>query len=341
MHPVRHGNPPVPALRERASSFARRFECVPDGAVCARFWEFTPELGCIYDCHYCYLQKTLRFPSMAVPTHFTNYGKMLRDIERVLAKAYPRPVIFNMGELADSRALDDITGFSKVIVPFITSTPNGFLHMLSKSDNYENLVQVDPRDAQGHVRVIQAASVNPQPVVRAVEEGTPPLTRRVRAMAKLQEAGYRIRYRFDPVFFYGDLFWRRNGDAREQASLQATQAMYSAMMDVVFRHTQPEMVTLGTYRPSPGLTHHIEKNHPDSPVLRVHTTYQDGKCRIGEDRRAKLYGWFVQEIRRRSPRTKVALCKEPARLWRKVGLNPTPLECSCTLFAAERRQRMT
>ena len=328
-------------LRARRSPFTKRFDAVPKGSICTRFHQLTPELNCVSECHYCYLEKTLRYPHLMLPTHFTNYDRMFKDIERTLEKNKGRngviasPVIFNLGELADSRMLDHITEFSRVIVPFIARTENGYLHCLSKSRNYENFLDLEHRDEDGRTRVIQVASVNAQPVIDAVEHKTGSLIERVTAISKFQEAGYRVRYRFDPLMFVGDLFETGMSVCED---LEATKKMYSEMMDVVFEYSNPEMITMGTYRPSSGLNVYLDKRYPNSPILQIETSLDRGKGRVEDEKRFALYSWFSQEIKRRSPGTAVAVCKETPSAWNTIGKSPTPLECSCLLFADERKK---
>ena len=315
-------------LRARKTSFIKRFSSIPKGTICTRFYQFTPELGCSFACHYCYLEKTLRYPHLMLPTHFTNYDKMLRDIEKTLDKK-KSPILFNMGELADSRAWDHLTEFSKTIVPFIAKTKNGYLYMLSKSGNYKNFIGLEHRDKQGRTRVIQVASVNAPIVCELIEEKTASLEDRIYAMRKLQEDGYKIRYRIDPIMPFGELFY--SNLITEYENFRKTTEMYEPTLDIIFSMTSPELITLGTYRPYPGLQHYVSKRFPKSRVLGIKTHREGGKEHIDKRFRIQIYTWFKLEIQRRSPQTKVALCKETPEIWKAVGLSFKPLRCSCTL----------
>jgi len=315
-------------LRARKTSFIKQFSSIPKGTVCTRFYQFTPELGCSFACHYCYLEKTLRYPHLMLPTHFTNYDRMLRDIEKTINKK-KSPLLFNMGELADSRAWDHITEFSKVIVPFIANTKNGYLYMLSKSGNYKNFIGLKHRDKQGRSRVIQVASVNAPIVCELIEEKTASLEDRIHAMQKLQEDGYKIRYRIDPIMPFGELFY--DGLITEDEHFRKTTDMYEPMLDMIFSMTSLELITLGTYRPYPGLQHYLSKRFPNSCVLGIKTQREGSKEHINKRFRIRVYTWFKSEIQRRSSQTKVALCKEAPEIWKAVGLSFKPLRCSCTL----------
>jgi len=315
-------------LRARKTSFVKRFSSIPKGTICTRFYQFTPELGCSFACHYCYLEKTLRYPNLMFPTHFTNYDKMIHDIEKTLNKK-KYSILFNMGELADSRAWDHLTEFSKMIVPFIANTKNGYLYMLSKSGNYKNFIGLEHRDKQGRTRIIQVASVNAPIVCGLIEEKTASLEDRIYAMRKLQEDGYKIRYRIDPIMPFGELFY--NGLIMEYENFRKTAEMYEPTLDIIFSMTHPELITLGTYRPYPGLQHYLSKRFPNSHVLGIKTYKEGDKKHIDKRFRIRIYTWFKMEIQRRSSQTKVALCKESSEIWKAVGLGFKPLRCSCIL----------
>jgi spore photoproduct lyase len=254
---------------------------------------------------------------------------MFLDIEKNLTKK-KFPVLFNMGELADSRAWDHLTEFSKTIVPFIANTKNGYLYMLSKSGNYKNFIGLEHRDKQGRTRVIQVASVNAPIVCELIEEKTPSLEDRIDAMRKLQEDGYKIRYRIDPIMPLGELFY--NDLITEDENFRKTTEMYEPTLDMVFSMTHPELITLGTYRPYPGLQHYLSRRFPNSCVLGIKTHREGSKKHIDKRFRIRIYTWFKLEIQKRSLQTKVALCKESPEIWKVVGLNFKPLRCSCALY---------
>lgn len=305
----------------RSSPFVSRFR-PPGDTICAAFWKFTPETFCPLGCHYCYLSLTFRIiPYVRVAS---NVSQGLDELERVLNREVRRKhrVMFNIGELADGRLLDPVTNLSRYLLPIFDRHPNGMLHVLTKAgldtiDNYIALAHL----ARG--QVVHVASVNPQLVIDLTEEDTPPVTDRLVGLCKLQQAGYRVRIRVDPIFDLRDFGY----------SEQETYRAYEELVEQIQAYCTPELVTLGTYRPDPRLVPHIRRRYPDSPVLKVRIQVEGSKKRmIG---RETLYRHIIQQIRKSLPGVPMALCKETGEMWRRTGLRLKPLECSCLPFANE------
>jgi hypothetical protein len=257
----------------------------------------------------------------------SNVEDGLAELERTLSEQARRgaTAMFNVGELADGRLLDPVTGFSRQLLPLIHDHPNGMLHVLSKAgtssiSNYLELSDL----ARG--RIIHVASINPQPIIDLTEGETPRLRDRLVALRHLGEAGYRIRVRIDPIF---DL---RHLDGSGSDAF----GVYRDMVDEVREYCAPEMVTLGSYRPSPGLIPHLRRRYPGSPVWRIETERAWPKRRLEgrETFYARIAGW----VKKRFPSAVVALCKESREAWKAAGLSPAPLQCSCLPLYAERRQ---
>jgi hypothetical protein len=97
------------------------------------------------------------------------------------------------GELADSLALDPLTGLSRHLVPFFAARANATLELKTKTDNVGELLDLDPRG-----RVVVSWSVNAPAIVAAEEHGTASLAERLSAARRVQEAGYRLGFHFDP-----------------------------------------------------------------------------------------------------------------------------------------------
>ncbi len=307
----------------RRSPFVSRFHS-PGGMICFSFWKFTSETFCPMGCHYCYLSLTFRIiPYLRVAS---NLEDGLVQAERVLEREARngRRVMFNLGELADGRILDPLTQLSRRLLPVLARHPNAMLHVLTKAGtdtigNYLDLSHL----ARG--RVVHVASVNPQMVIDLTEEDTPPVSDRLNALAQLQRAGYRIRLRIDPIFDLRD-FGHGEGQAFD---------VYDQLVEEIRGHCTPELVTLGSYRPSPQLIPHIRRRYPHSLVLKVRT--RKNGCKRRMPAREDFYRRISARLRAAFPDVRVALCKETARAWKAAGLDNKPLECSCLPLVEERR----
>jgi spore photoproduct lyase len=297
----------VLVLRDRKSSFIDQFQH-PLGR-CAKFYKLSSYNNCNFWCEYCYLYLTFR--NAPVSTHFVNYARMFAEIEAFERSNVPTSLrILNLGELGDPLAVDDITGFSKQIVPFVAQqAPTTKLLFLTKSDGVGNLL-----DLEHGGRTIVSFSVNTAKVHEYMEHRTPDPMKRLEAAKKVQDAGYEVRLRIDPVFEYST--WEVD---------------YKALVDQIFAFVSPFRITIGEYRPATGLIRHIEDRFPDTRLLKINGSLvaEAGKLRYPPEKRQKMFKTIIDAIRKRDRNVSIALCKENAAVWKNVGLNSAGLCCNC------------
>ena len=96
--------------------------------------------GCFYKCDWCYLKLTYRavFPFITIRLQ---YDRIKKKIQKKLNQA-KTSVIFNSGELADSLSMDHLTKAAEAFIPWFGQTQKGYLYMLTKSENVDNLLTV-------------------------------------------------------------------------------------------------------------------------------------------------------------------------------------------------------
>jgi spore photoproduct lyase len=102
--------------------------------------------------------------------------------------------MFNSGELADSLAMEHLTRAGREFIPWFGQSDNGYLFMLTKSDNVDAIL-----DLAHNGRTIIAWSINNERVSRKFELGAPGFERRLEASRNVQEAGYPVRIRLGPI----------------------------------------------------------------------------------------------------------------------------------------------
>jgi spore photoproduct lyase len=294
-------------VRNRKSPFVDQFQH-PLGR-CAKFYKLTSYNNCNFWCEYCYLYLTFR--NAPISTHFINYDKMFKEITLFDQKNIPKYLrVLNLGELGDPLAVDDITDFSKEVIPFVArETKKTKLLFLTKSDCITNLI-----DLEHGGRTIVSFSVNTEKVHQYLEHRTPGPLERLTAAKKVQDAGYEVRLRIDPVFEYST--W---------------EADYRLLVDQIFSLVSPTRITIGEYRPATGLIHHIEERFPDTRLLKINGSLvvEAGKLRYPRKIRQKMFKTIIDSIRKHDPNTKIALCKENNSVWKSVGLNDPGLFCNC------------
>ena len=282
--------------------------------------------GCFYLCDWCYLKITFRANRCFI-TIYVQYDKIKRQIKKRL-KATKEEVIFNSGEMADSLALDHLTGAGREFIPFFGKTKNGYLFMLTKSDNVDNILDLDHN---GHT--IIAFSMNEPGVSRKFEIGAPTFQRRLTAARKVQDAGYPLRIRLDPIIPFDG--WREG---------------YAKTIECIFSQVSPERVTLGTLRfekafynmrnsiftTGPKLPEMVDTMVPmfEPKVFPGGKAPKTGKYSFNEATRTEIFRFVIEEIRKYSD-CRIALCKESANVWERVGLDLSRCSCVCQLDYAE------
>lgn len=294
-------------LRDRSSPFIEQFQH-PIGR-CAKFYKLTVYNNCNFWCEYCYLYLTFR--TQPISTHFINYEKMYAEIEKFNSTRIPKSLkVLNLGELGDPLAVDYITGFAKQIIPFMPKhAPETRLLFLTKSDCVDEILKLN----HGEQSII-SFSVNTKKVFQELEHRTASPESRLTAAEKVQQAGYEVRLRIDPVILYST--WKKD---------------YSELVDKIFQFVRPTRITIGEYRPSNGLAHHIGLRFPDSSLLHINKSLvrEGGKLRYPENQRVKMFRLIAEQIRRKDPGVDISLCKEPPSIWKAVGLNVKGLSCNC------------
>ena len=294
-------------LRERTSPFIEQFKH-PIGR-CAKFYKLTAYNNCNFWCEYCYLYLTFR--TQPVSTHFINYEKMYDEIIKFDRSKIPKSLrVLNLGELGDPLAVDHITGFAKQIIPFMPEhAPRTRLLFLTKSDCVDDILSLD----HGGQSII-SFSVNTDAVFQQLEHRTASPDSRLIAAAKAQKAGYEIRLRIDPIIFYST--WERD---------------YIALIDKIFEYVRPARITIGEYRPSNGLAHHISARFPESALLKVNKSLvrEGKKLRYPKNLRVKMFGTIIDAIKKHKSDIDISLCKEQPEIWKALGLDMKGLKCNC------------
>lgn len=153
---------------------------------------FSHMLNCVFDCRYCFLQGM--YPS-AHYVLFLNYEDFMSDIgETVERHATDEELYFYSGYDCDSLALERYSAFVRHYLPQFQKWPRAFVELRTKSVNISPLLDIEPMD-----NVIVAWSLTPDRVAQAVEAKTPSIERRLAAAKQLQEKGWKIGLRFDPL----------------------------------------------------------------------------------------------------------------------------------------------
>jgi len=283
------------------------------GNACPNYWHFSPYGFCPYGCKYCYLAGTpgVKFsPSVKI---YVNLPEMLLEIDRI-AWMQHTPTAFYLGKLQDSLALDPLTAYSTVLVPFFAEHPWARLTLLTKSAHVYRLLNLEHR---GHS--ILSWSVNPPEVSAMFEENVPSIDERLEAMRRVAERGYPVRAIMMPII-----------------PIEGWQDLYAAFTRRLLEGVPIRRLTLGgicIYRSARDLmerkmgTRNVVSDHIDkgSPVA------GDGRARYPRNLRHEVYSLIIDSARRLCPDLEIALCLEGQALWESTGLVESMGRCNCGL----------
>ena len=142
-------------------------------------------------------------------------------------------------------------------------------------------------------------SVNPQTHIAAYEPGASALSERLDAAGRALEAGYRLAFHFDPIFF---------SELWEEEYLDLVQALGR------FPSERIAWISLGTMRYTPGLKDALG----EQPFLyEEFVAGRDGKFRYPQKLRIRIYDKLHGALKAKFS-APVYLCMESPAVWRRV-----------------------
>ncbi len=206
---------------------------------------FSHMLNCLYDCRYCFLQGMYQSANYVL---FVNYEDYQQQIRQLCAATPDEDVYFFSGYDCDSLAFEPVTGFAEQFLPLFAELPNAWLELRTKSTQIRSLLhrEVVPR-------CVVAFSLSPDAVADKVEAKAPSVAKRIEAAAKLQQQGWQIGLRFDPLIYQYD-YRQQYRDLFEQVF---------ASIDVDALHS----VSLGVFRLPEQYFKKIHKLYPEERLF--------------------------------------------------------------------------
>ena len=105
-------------------------------------------------------------------------SKSFKNLKKTHSQDYIR---IGTGEQIDSLSLDDITLYSKKLIPFFNDYPNWILEFKTKSNNIKNF-----KDTHSIGNTVVSWSVNPEFIVQKEEHGTASLKERLNSALELK-----------------------------------------------------------------------------------------------------------------------------------------------------------
>ncbi len=215
---------------------------------------FSHMLNCLYDCRYCFLQGMYQSANYVL---FPNYEDFIQDIDATRIKHPEKELFFFSGYDCDSLAMESLTGFTDVFLPYFEDHPKAWLELRTKSVNISHLLDRSPIE-----NVVVAFSLNPDSIAKSLELKAPPLAARLKAAEKLAQAGWKIGLRIDPIVCVSD--------AKEH---------YNQFLDTVWQHLPSPAIhsaTLGSFRSPTSVFRRMENLYPEEPLFMKGMKNQNG-----------------------------------------------------------------
>lgn len=289
-----------------------------DGMVCCRYYVINTGPGCLYDCHYCFLQSFVNTPYINI---YGNTEDILAELQTSIDKSKFHMRI-GTGEYADSLALENLTGLAETLIHFFADQTRATLELKTKSSNVDSLLNLNHKG-----NTVIAWSMNPQKIIDAVEDGTSSLDERLEAAARAVKAGYKVAFHFDPMIYIED--W---------------ESEYHAVLDKIAAEVDPwsiSWISLGTFRHSPGLKEIIQMRFSDDNLTRAEMIQgSDGKLRYMKTIREEMYRSMKEKINSVHPDLFSYMCMETKPMWNKLEGEAPDSAGNLDRRFDERRQRM-
>mgnify|MGYP004541181739 FL=1 len=176
--------------------------------------------GCTAMCMYCYL--VCNYNKCAYLRLFVNREQMLEKIIKT-ANNSDKELTFEIGSNSDLILENTITNNLVWTIENFSNAKKGYLTLPTKFDMVDDIL---PLNHNG--KIIIRMSVNPEEIINKVEFGTSRLDKRIEAINKLSEAGYKIGIIIAPVILvdnwkelYQNLIKKLNVELLEKAKKSA------------------------------------------------------------------------------------------------------------------------
>ncbi|MFC1728982.1 radical SAM protein [candidate division KSB1 bacterium] len=288
-------------LRHNQGKFVERCPGTANSHICCNYHVANIAVNCHLDCTYCFLQSYLTERAITVNTNVQDF---LAEIDEMTALHQGKELRIGTGELADSLALDELTGFSTYLVPFFAERRNVLLELKTKGNFVDNLLTMDPKGNS-----VIAWSLNTPDIIKAEEFKCSILEQRLEAAVKCRDAGYKLAFHFDPLIIHDNY-----------------EIKYREVVEMLFDYVGAgsiRWISLGVLRFTSSGKAAIEARFPNSKIVYGEMIAgADGKMRYLQPVRVDIYRKMVSWIRSRDETPFIYLCMESPAVWNRVfGVN--------------------
>lgn len=273
--------------------------------TCCNYYVLNLGSQCNLNCSYCYLQSYLNTPVMKIYSNIENAKTELRDMMTTFPK---HPYRVGTGEVIDSLSLDELTLFSRELIPLFKEFPHWTLEFKTKSDRVDQFLDLGPAE-----NVHVSWSINPPFIINSEEHGTARFEERLEAAKKAVKAGFKVAFHIDPIIYHPN--WKEN---------------YSFLVDEITTGFTPEelkVISLGTLRFQPEQRLMMrERFGMDSLVNQAEMfTSDSGKMRYDWHLRTEMFQFVLNRFKNHNSKWNIFLCMETPETW-ATTMNKSPMK---------------
>ena len=214
---------------------------------------FSHMLNCVYDCRYCFLQGMYRSANYVLFVNYEEFGQALTEAFESIGQ----PAVFYSGYDCDSLALEPVSHFGEYYLPLFAQHPEATLEIRTKSTQIRGLLEM-----QAIPNVVVAMSFTAHAAAAAWEHKVPSIEKRLAALRKLQQAGWQVALRFEPLI----------ADAGMVENYQRLFEQVFSVLDCAKIHS----VSTGMFRMPVDYFKNIVRLYPDEALFARDTVVEDG-----------------------------------------------------------------
>lgn len=274
------------------------------GEICQNGLHLLFANGCFHQCAYCFLTRAVRI--------FLNLEEYPIFIDKLINK-YPQNTLFFADGETDIMCFEPEYGVSEMLINYFAQKEGKYINLTTKSANVDHLLNLEHR---GNAIISWTISCDS---VCQLEQKAPPLKQRLKAMRKCQEAGYIVRCRFSPIIPFKN--WKEEN---------------IAMIEQLFQAAQPDVITIQPLLSNEtSFSQFIDQNQIDEEYWATDSNFKKAEPGgpIKFDKKLQINQFIIKEIKRRSPKTHIALCCNSPKMWKElegeISGTPEKFICNC------------
>ncbi len=273
---------------------------------------FSTMLNCLYDCRYCFLQGMYRSASHVIFVNLEDFSNALHQTAAEFEE--DQQIWFFSGYDCDSLAMEPVIGMAEFFIEEVASSPNVWLELRTKSTQIRSLL-----NRRSVPNVIAAFSFTPDEISRQIELRVPSVEKRLAAMLKLQEHGWSIGLRFDPLIFSAD--YRRQ---------------YQDLFQLLFSELDSALihsVSLGVFRLPKDFFKTLERLYSDNVFIAQPFTTQNGQVSYPSEIESEMKEWCYTQVLQHIDASKVHFAE--------ISVPDTNTKDDAATAVARRQERMS